>query len=134
MVVFTNECDLCNFYVRLDLVHVSFLLCNSSELKAQVSFSDCLLSVIFASQGFRSWSPLSSPLADWAGFCNSCGSPSSSFHKPSLQRWHHFDQWMLLTVSCLRRCKMAAPSVHIFDCIHVMFLWSIVSDDLIEHS
>ena len=45
---------------------------------------------IFASQGFRSRSPLSSPLADWAGFCNFRGSPSSGFHRPSLQRWHHF--------------------------------------------
>ena len=32
-----------------------------------------------------------------------------------------FDQWVLLTVLCLGRCKMAAPSVSIFDCIHVMF-------------
>ena len=32
-----------------------------------------------------------------------------------------FDQWVLLTVSCLGRCKMTAPSVYIFDCIHVMF-------------
>ena len=32
-----------------------------------------------------------------------------------------FDQWVLLTVSCLGRCKMAVPSVYIFDCIHVMF-------------
>ena len=33
-----------------------------------------------------------------------------------------FDQWVLLTVSCLgiRICKMAAPSVYIFDCIHVI--------------
>ena len=45
---------------------------------------------IFAIQGFRSRSPLSSPLADWAGFCNSRGSPSSGFHKPSLHRWHPF--------------------------------------------
>ena len=36
-----------------------------------------------------------------------------------------FDQWMLLTVSCLGRCKMTAPSAYIFDCIHVMFPWSI---------
>ena len=28
-----------------------------------------------------------------------------------------FDQWVLLTVSCLGRCKMVVPSV----CIHVMF-------------
>ena len=32
-----------------------------------------------------------------------------------------FDQWVLLTVSCLGRCKMVAPSVYLFDCIHVMF-------------
>ena len=32
-----------------------------------------------------------------------------------------FDQWELLTVSCLGRGKMDAPIVYIFDCIHVMF-------------
>ena len=52
--------------------------------------ADGRVDCIFASQGFRSHSPLSSPLADWAGFCNYRGSPSSGFHRPSLQRWHHF--------------------------------------------
>ena len=32
-----------------------------------------------------------------------------------------FEQWVLLTVSCLGRCKMAVPSFYIFVCIHVMF-------------
>ena len=50
------------------------------------------LPVIFVSEGFRSRTPLSSHLADWTDCCNSRGSPSSGFHKPSLQRWHHFWQ------------------------------------------
>ena len=62
-------------------------------------------------QGFRSRSPLSSTLADWAGFCNSRGSPSSFFSSPSYKDDITFDQWVLLTVSCLGRCKMAVPSV-----------------------
>ena len=53
-------------------------------------FNSTPYNLIFASQGFRSQSPLSSPLADWAGFCNFSGSPSSGFHRPILQRWHHF--------------------------------------------
>ena len=32
-----------------------------------------------------------------------------------------FDQCVLLTISCLVRCRMAALSVYIFDGIHVMF-------------
>ena len=32
-----------------------------------------------------------------------------------------FDQCVLLTVSCLVRCKMTAPSVYIFDCIRLKF-------------
>ena len=39
-----------------------------------------------------------------------------------------FDQWVLLIVSCLGRCKMAAPSVHTRD------VSEIVSGDLIGHS
>ena len=38
-----------------------------------------------------------------------------------------FDQWALLTVSCLTH----VANVNIFDCIHVIFQWSIVSGDLI---
>ena len=56
---------------------------------------------IFASQGCRSRPRLSSPLADWAGFCNSRGSPSV-FTSPGYKDDITFDQWVLLTVSCFR--------------------------------
>ena len=102
--------------------------CCSSKIKNSQDLST------FASQGFRSWSPFSSPLADWAGFCNFRGSTSSSFHNSSLQKWNQFYQWVLSTVSCLGRCKMAEPCVYIFDCIHMMIPGSIVSGDLIGRS
>ena len=62
----------------------------------RLSFATLHWQCIFASHGFRSPSPVFSPLADLAGFCNSRGSPSSGFHKPSLQRWHR----SLLTNGC----------------------------------
>ena len=43
------------------------------------------------------------------------------FKSPAYEDDITFDQWVLLTDSCLGRCKMAALSVYIFDCIHVMF-------------
>ena len=86
---------------------------------------------IFASQGFRSRSPLSSPLADWARFVIPADRHLAVFTCPAYKDDITFDQWVLLTVSCLGRCTMAAPSV--FDCMQVMFPWSIVSGYLIGH-
>ena len=43
------------------------------------------------------------------------------FTCPAYKDYITFDQWVLLTVWCLGRCKMAAPSVYIFDCIHGCF-------------
>ena len=48
-------------------------------------------------------------------------------HRPlSLHPWQIERDFFL----CLGRCKMAVP-IYIFDCIHVMFTWSIVSGDLV---
>ena len=44
------------------------------------------------------------------------------FTSPAYEDDVTFNQWALFTVWCLGRCKMAAPSVYIFDCIHLMFL------------
>ena len=43
------------------------------------------------------------------------------FKSPAYEDDITFDQWVLLTYSCLGKCKMAALSVYIFDFIHVMF-------------
>ena len=71
--------------------------------------------IIFASQGFRSRSPLSSPLADCSADRH-LAVLTGLVYKDDIT----FDQWVLLTVSWLGRCKMAEPSVDIFDCIHVI--------------
>ena len=43
------------------------------------------------------------------------------FTSPAYKDDITFDQWVLLTVLCLGRCKMAAPRVYILDCKQVMF-------------
>ena len=56
------------------------------------------------------------------------------FTSPAYEDDITFYQWGHLTDSCLSRCKMAAPNVYIFDCIHVMLPWWIVSGDSIGRS
>ena len=45
----------------------------------------------------------------------------AGFISPAYEDDITFDKWVFSTDSCLGRCKMAALSVYIFDCIHVMF-------------
>ena len=80
-------------------------------------------------KGFISRSPLSSALGDWAGFCNSRGPSSNGFFTADKDDIN-FDLLVLLTFSWSGRCKMVAPCVYIFDCIHAMFPWSIVSGEI----
>ena len=89
---------------------------------------------IFASQGFRH-GPLS--LHPWQiklYFEIPADRHLAVFTIPTYKDNNTFDQWVLLAVSCLGRCKMTAPSVIIFDCINVMLPCSIVSCDLIGRS
>ena len=44
----------------------------------------------------------------------------ADFTSPTYKDDITFDQWVLVTVSCLGRCKKNVPSVYIFYCIHVM--------------
>ena len=100
-------------HVHVQMIYMHLILCSLRES-------------IFASQEFS----LTVPPLFTLWFCNSRGSPSSCFHKPCLQRWHHF--WPMGAFYSFVFKHVAI--VYIFNCIHVMFPWSIVSGDLIGSS